>query len=233
MSYRNTYKAEDDKMKDVFDGDNYLKLKRTHVMVGGKCLNFKFFSGCQDIALGFSSDGFAPFKKRKHTCWPIIVFTYNLPPEIRVLIHNILCVGVVPGPNKPKDFDSFLWPLVEEALKLILRIVAFDVTREELFKLHAYFILGFGDMPAITMIMRMKGHNGLFPCRMCNIKDIRIPGASGPMLYVPLDRSWHPSSQAAEELKKYDPTNLPLRMHTKFLEKAKQVQFACNTADEE
>jgi len=131
------------------------------------------------------------------------------------------------------DFDSFLWPLVEEALKLILGIVAFDVTREELFELHAYFILGFGDMPAIAMIMRMKGHNGLFPCRMCNIKGIRIPGASGPTLYVPLNRSRHPSCQAAEGIKKYDPTNLPLRTHTEFLEKAKQVQFACNTAEEE
>ena len=100
--------------------------------------------------------------------------------------------------------------MVEEALKLILGIVTFNVTPEELFKLHAYFILGFGDMPAITMIMCMNGHNGLFPCQMCNIKGIQIPGASGPTLYVPLDRSQHLSSQAAEELKKYDPTNLLL-----------------------
>ena len=231
MLYRHNYEPEHNKVKDVFDGSTYRRLRDTYVTVNGKQQKHKFFSGKHDLALGMSTDGFAPFKKRKQTCWPVIVFIYNLPPEIRFLIRFLLCVGVVPGPKKPKDFDSFLWPLVEEALKLILGIKAYDVVSDELFFLHAYFILVFGDMPAIAMVMRMKGHNGLFPCRACTIKGIRGPQGAGPTLYVPLDRS--KLSIAASEVIKYDPATLPLRTHEDFLEQAKHVQFAPSAAEEE
>ena len=42
--------------------------------------------------------------------------------------------------------------------------VHFDVISQSLFLLHAYLILAFGDIPAITLIMRMKGQNGISPC---------------------------------------------------------------------
>jgi hypothetical protein len=45
---------------------------------------FFHFSDERDIARGLSTDGFSPFKKRKKTCWPIILFNYNLPPEIQL-----------------------------------------------------------------------------------------------------------------------------------------------------
>ena len=77
-----------------------------------------YFSDPRDIALGLSTDGFAPFRQRKMTAWPIIVYNFNLPPDIRFHREYILCLGVVPGPNKPKDFDSFLLPAVEEFLRL-------------------------------------------------------------------------------------------------------------------
>jgi thiol-disulfide isomerase/thioredoxin len=230
MNYRGTYESDPAVMKDVFDSENYEKLKKKYATIGGKQFSHKFFSDLRDIALGLSTDGFAPFKKRKQTCWPLLLFNYNLPPDIRFHLHNLLCIGVIPGPNKPKDFDSFLWPLVEELLKLTIGVPAFDVTKSEAFALRAYLILNFGDMPAMAMVMRMKGHNALFPCRMCYIKGIRVPGAAGPTLYVPLDRYRHPSCQAPNDLKKYDPANLPLRTHDEFIEQAQEVQFAPNAA---
>ena len=89
------------------------------------------------IALGLSTDGFAPFKRQKHTCWPLILFNYNLPQEIWFLIQHIICIGVIPGPRKPKDFNSFLWLLVEGLLKLSSGVQAFDVTTETMFALQA------------------------------------------------------------------------------------------------
>lgn len=233
MSYRGNYTPNPNTMSDIFDSDNYAKLKDSHVTIGGKKLLHKFFSGLRDIALGLSTDGFAPFKRRKQTCWPLILFNYNLPPEVRFHLQNILCVGVIPGPNKPKDFDSFQWPLVEELLKLKIGVPAFDVRASEVFALRAYLVLNFGDMPAIAMVMRMKGHNALFPCRFCHVKGVRIPGATGPTLYVPLDRSQHPACQGDDEVERYDAANLPLRTHEEFLEQAHEVQFAPNTADSE
>jgi len=233
MKYRDDFLHTKGASKDIFDGDNYQRLKTEHVTIGGQKQAHKFFDKPHDIALGLSTDGFAPFKKRKHTAWPLLLFNYNLPPDVRFHLRRILCAGVIPGPKKPKDFDSFLWPLVEELLKLLDGIRAYDALSKLWFLLRAYLIIAFGDMPAISMVMRMKGHNGLLPCRMCLIKGVRVPDTRATTHYVPLDRSRHPSVQGTSEVKVYDPADLPLRTHTQFMESANEVQFAPSVAEGE
>lgn len=68
-------------LRDVFDSKDYKELLREEVVIDGKRTGKKFFAGLNDIALGLSTDGFAPFKRRKHSAWPLIIFNYNLPPE--------------------------------------------------------------------------------------------------------------------------------------------------------
>ncbi|TFY78735.1 hypothetical protein EWM64_g5275, partial [Hericium alpestre] len=119
MQYRAfQHQPEPDTIKDVFDSKRYKQLCRENVVVDGTELPHKFFADPRDIALGLSTDGFAPFRRRKKTCWPLILFNYNLPPETRFHIANIISLGVIPGPKKPIDSDSFLWPFVQEALEL-------------------------------------------------------------------------------------------------------------------
>jgi hypothetical protein len=211
------------------DGRNYARLCKEYVTIDQKRRPYRFFDDPRDIALGMSTDGFAPFRRRKQTCWPLLLYNYNLPPEIRFLLQYIICIGVIPGPNKPKDFDSFFWPALEELLKLAMGVRAFDATRSELFPLRAYLVLVFGDIPALSMVMRIKGHNGVRPCRMCHINGLRIPDSRATTHYVPLDRSRHPDVRAdCSAIKKYDPSRLPLRTHAEFLEQGRQVQFASN-----
>jgi hypothetical protein len=76
------------------------------------------------------------------------------------------------------------------------------------------------------MLMRMKGHNGLCPCRFCMIRGIRAPGMTTGTLYVPLDRTEYPDAEKDDGVRKYDPSNLPMRTHTDFMAQAWQVQFA-------
>ena len=149
MLYQSKYQHDSTNLQDVMNGRNYQWLLGTHVTINGQPCPYKYFEDPQDIALSLSTDGFCPFQKHKKTCWPILI--YNL--EIHFWIHHILCVGVVPGPHKPKDFDSFLWPLVEELLKLAAGIKASDLSSDEIFALHAFLILIFGDIPAVSMIM--------------------------------------------------------------------------------
>ena len=52
------------------------------IVPAGEANPFFYFSDGHDIALGLLTDGFAPFKKCDKMCWPIILFNYNLPPEI-------------------------------------------------------------------------------------------------------------------------------------------------------
>ena len=41
--------------------------------------------------------------------------------------ENIIFLGTIPGPKKPFNFDSFLWPLVQELLQLEIGVSSFDV----------------------------------------------------------------------------------------------------------
>nr|GAT57216.1 predicted protein [Mycena chlorophos] len=231
MRYRADFKQEADHVDDVFGGTHYANLRERLIHVNGKPLKRKYFADTRDIALGASMDGFAPFKRRKKTAWPIILFLYNLPPDLRFLLPFILALGVIPGPNKPKDSDSFLWPLVEELLRLAHGVPAFDVLSGKMFLLHAFLILVFGDIPAVSMFMRMKGHNGISPCRMCKIIGLRVPNAKATTHYVPHDRSRHPEVKGnTTAVKVYDMDDLPLRTHDEILRQAHEVEDAPSNA---
>jgi len=132
MQYRHNFDHEPSVIKDVFDGSHYQALLETIIP---DSTHF-FFSDLRDIALGLSMDGFAPFKRRNKTCWPIILFNYNLPPEVRFQKKYCLHVGTVPGPKKPWDLDSFCWPLAHDLVQLEIGIAAFDALAMTMFCLH-------------------------------------------------------------------------------------------------
>ena len=73
MHYRANHVHEPGTIKDVFDGSHYQSLLNT-IVPAGEANPFFYFSDERDIALGISTDGFAPFKKCNKMCWPIILF---------------------------------------------------------------------------------------------------------------------------------------------------------------
>jgi hypothetical protein len=199
-------------------------LKGRHVELHGRKLAHKYFEGHRDIALGLSTDGFSPFKKRKYSAWAFILFNYNLPPDTRFHLRNILALGAV-GPRKPVDADSFLWPVIQELLRLLVGVRAFDVLTSEVFLLRAFLLLVFGDIPAVSFLMNMKGHAGVLPCRMCKIIGLRVPNARGTSHYVPLMRSSHPDVKAdSHAVKVFDANNLPLRTHDEIIGQANEIE---------
>ena len=148
-----------------------------------------------------------------------------MPPDVWSQIRNTMPLGTMPGPKKPKDADSYLFPAVQELLELMCGVVAFDSLLDSCFTMHAYLIHVFGDIPAISMTMGMKGHNGKCPCHTCNIIGVHAPGKK--TLYVPLDRCClYPNEALADLITQYDPANLPLRNHNKFMTQACEVQAA-------
>jgi len=92
---------------DVFDGFRY----KTLVSSG-------FFSDCRDIALMASTDGYQIFRQKRNDCWVILFINANLPPNIRVQRENLMISALIPGPKAPKNFNSFLQPLVNELKQL-------------------------------------------------------------------------------------------------------------------
>ena len=203
-------------IRDIFDCSIYRELREKQVVVDGKTQGHKYFSDPRDVALGISLDGVTYFSRRKHSVWPIILINYNLPPTIRTRRGHIICYGVVPG--TVKNLDSYLVPLHDELGELAKGVLTLDPWEEELFWQHVYLILGFGDYPGISKLIHMKGHNGLHPCRFCEILGIRVEG--GNTHYVPLYRP--------EE--SIDPGNLPMRSHEKFIQQGTEVLEANTTA---
>ena len=212
MRYRAEYVHEPGVIKDVFDGSHYWSLLNIIISTGGDNPFFFFTNEC-DIALGLSTDGFSPFKRHDKTCWPMILFNYNLPPEIRFQKKYCIHVGTVPSPKKPWNWDSFYWLLAQELIQLEVGVKAFNAVSQALFLLHAYLILVFGDIPAMALVMHMKGQNGFSPCQMCNIKGV----LSFRTYYVPLQCDKIPGTDPG----RYDASNLPLCTPEEFLEQAR------------
>ena len=96
---------------------------------------------------------------------------------------------------------------------------ALDVSSQEFFVLHAYLILVFGDIPAISKLLMMKGHNGYCPCRWCEITGVWSPGEK--VNYFPLHR----------EEARCDPRALRYRRHRRFIRQATKVIAAKTTVE--
>ncbi|KAG9126908.1 hypothetical protein FRC07_001453 [Ceratobasidium sp. 392] len=186
--------ANPGKLSDVFDGELYRTLRTKKVF---QERNYKFFDNPTDIALGLGTDGFNLFKRRhkgESTAWPLILVNYNLHSSIRYRLHNIICVGVIPGPTECKDMNSFLVPLIEELLELAAGIETSRVALPDEvvdgaglnFDLHAFLILLFGDIPALSKLLMLKGHTAITPCRACLIRSTPCQLATTIHHYFPL-----------------------------------------------
>ncbi|KAG9083127.1 hypothetical protein FRC06_004689, partial [Ceratobasidium sp. 370] len=216
--------AEPGKFEDVFDGEIYCTLQNTKVFEEHE---YRHFDNPDDIALGFGTDGFSLYKrwrrKGSSTAWPLILINYNLHPSIRTHLENVICVGVIPGPKECKDINSFLIPLIEELLKLAEGVEMSKVASDEddldgngtYFVLRAFLILLFGDIPAISKILMLKGHGAITPCRTCTIQGAPCQLPNSVVYYVPLTGPGEDLSQ---------PDDLILRNHQSFLTYYEQLE---------
>jgi len=189
MQYRSQHQHVSGSFQDIFDGANYQALRSAPVTIHGEPINppTTYFQDPHDIALGLSTDGYGIHTHGQATAWPLVLFNYNLPPEMRFHSDNLLALGIIPGPNKPADIDSFLTPLAEELFQLAVGVGAYDVLSKSHFNLRAFLLIVFGDFPAVSMLMKMKGVNGISPCQSCKIKATPVPtdGNRTGTYYVP------------------------------------------------
>ncbi|KAB5588211.1 Transposase family Tnp2 protein [Ceratobasidium theobromae] len=229
LQYRAQVEQQDDPdtFQDVFDGEHYRTLRQTQVFPDN---SYRFFDNPEDLALGLSTDGFTLFKRRRRglsTAWPLILVNYNLHPKIRTRLENVLCIGVIPGPKQPRDINSFLIPLLDELLELEQGVEASGLkpngTRYN-FKLRAFIIIIFGDIPAISKLLMLKGHNAFSPCRTCYIEGVLCKLAKSSIYYVPLmapNKEWV-----------WLPEDLPMRSHHYFLAHYNELESATDTRDD-
>ena len=74
-----------------------------------------FLSGDNSYGLMMNIDWFQPFKRSQYSMGAIYLAVMNLPRHLRFKSENMILVGLIPGPNKPKlSINTFLKPLVDE-----------------------------------------------------------------------------------------------------------------------
>ena len=201
LSYRFSFQHEEGIIRDVFDSTWYHSLLNQNVVIDGVERDYTYFSHKHDLVLSLAVDGFLLFD-RKHagpSATPIILQNLNLPPGIRTHFENIICVGVIPGPNQRKDLGSFLSPLDDECALLADGICTYDAQDEIEFSLHGYIMFKNGDILAIEKLL--------------NIKGVRNIGGAGTIYYTPLTTPDVPNQTRPSA----DPDDLPLRSHGEFI----------------
>ncbi|KIJ06804.1 hypothetical protein PAXINDRAFT_32296, partial [Paxillus involutus ATCC 200175] len=61
-----------------------------------------------DIVLMVSLDGAQLYEHKDSDCWMYVWIIVNLAPDQRYQKIHVCPGGFIPGPNKPKNLDSFL-----------------------------------------------------------------------------------------------------------------------------
>ena len=63
-----------------------------------------------DMVLMFAMDGAQLYQDKQSDCWIYMWVVFDLAPDLRYRKRYVLPGGFIPGPNNPKNSDSYLFP---------------------------------------------------------------------------------------------------------------------------
>ena len=139
-----------------------------------------------DMVLMLSLDGAQLYAHKASDCWIYIWVVFDHAPDARYMKKHVLPGGFIPGPNKPKIVDSFLFVGLHHLAALQregLRI--WDALRDVTFISRPFLALATADGPGMTYLNGLVGHHGKNGCRLyCSVIGRRKPG--GPHYYPAL-----------------------------------------------
>jgi hypothetical protein len=130
-----------------------------------------------DIVLMFSVDGAQLYAKKASACWIYIWVLFNLSPDRRYKKKHVFIGGFIPGPNNPKNLDSFLFPglahlsaIQKEGLRL------WDSALQQEIQSKVFLALLTADGPGMMHITGLVGYHGKHGCRLyCGLPGRREP----------------------------------------------------------
>ncbi|KAA1478538.1 hypothetical protein DENSPDRAFT_861874 [Dentipellis sp. KUC8613] len=130
-----------------------------------------------DSVLLFSIDGAQLYPS---DCWMYLWILLDLSPDTRYKKAHILPGGIIPGPNKPKNLDSFLFPGLHHLAALQkegLRV--WDAAKSQFVIDHPFLAFITADTPGMTQLNETVGHHGRLGCRFyCKLIGRRKVGGS-------------------------------------------------------
>ena len=82
---------------DIFAGEDFIALSQDLQLT------------INDITVSFSIDGAQLYQNKKSDTWIAIWIINDYSPSSRYKKKHILPAAIIPGPNKPKNIDSYLF----------------------------------------------------------------------------------------------------------------------------
>lgn len=130
-----------------------------------------------DILLMFSMDGAQLYKGKKSDCWIYIWVILNLSPDLRYKKRYVMPGGFIPGPNAPKDTDSFVFPGLEHLAALQKEgLKIWRASHNTIANSHPYLVFITADGVGLNYLNGLGGHKSVFGCRrFCGVPGRRNP----------------------------------------------------------
>ncbi len=154
--------------EDVFHGRDFIKAHHRGDI------------GPDDVVVMLSIDGAQLYESKKSDVWIYIWVVLDRSPDNRYKKKYVLPGGFIPGPNNPKNTDSFIFPglhhlagLQKEGLK------AWNALDDKVITSFIFNALNTADGPGQTHLDGLVGHSGAYGCRTyCPVKGRRKKGGT-------------------------------------------------------
>ncbi len=141
--------------EDFFHGSDYLE----QVQNGNITDN--------DIVLMFSIDGAQLYTHKISDCWIYLWVILDFSPQERYKKDFVIPGGFIPGPKKPKNIDSFLFPGLYHLASLQREgLPIWNSITDQTFSSRLFLGLNTADGPAMAYLNGLVGHHGKFGCRL-------------------------------------------------------------------
>ncbi len=139
----------------------------------------------------FRWNGAQLYAHKSSDCWIYLWILFDLSPSERYKKRHVLPGGFIPGPNKPKNMDSFLFPgLYHLAAVQNEGLPVWDASSNKIFQSNLFLALNTADGPAMAYLNGLVGHHGKYGCRLyCSVPGRHKPNGTHyyPALLKPVD----------------------------------------------
>ena len=158
---------------DIFSGSDLRNLT----------LNPELAISVDDITVFFSLDSAQLYQNKKSDTWIGIWIINCYDPKIRFKKKHVLPALVIPGPNKPKNLDTFLFRSFYHLAALQHEndgrgMQIWNTHHEQVTLSRVFFILATADALGLTELDGRVGHHGAQGCRLgCDMKGRHKPSS--------------------------------------------------------
>lgn len=158
--------------EDLFNGSEYLQ-----AVLRGDIND-------DTITLLLSLDGAQLYAMKQSDCWMYIWVILERSPDQRYKQKHVLPGGVIPGPNKPKNLDSFLFPgihhlsAIQKEGLIVPDMRSSNARLGSTYCARLYLLIVAADGPGMAAVNGFVGHHGGQGCRLnCPMKGRHKPGS--------------------------------------------------------